>query len=116
MKSEKAINQQNNLKELIKLMQDNPTLRVVAMVNSDVVADDGYGWWIGNFGEVSLEEIYSTEYKIYIKSEDEEELLEEIVESYDTELDLSSDHIYKKAEEDLNKLNWEKVIVVNITL
>lgn len=108
--------QQNNLKELIKLMQENPTLRVIPKVDSDIVGDDGYSWWSGNFGRPDIEEIYAEDGRMYIKSDDEEELLEKITEGFNTELDLSDEHIYKKAEEELNKLPWEKVITVRITI
>ena len=36
--------QTDNLKELFRLIEKRPDLPIVAMVDSDVVADDGGGW------------------------------------------------------------------------
>ena len=105
--------QQNNLKELIKLMQENPTRRVIAEVDSDIVADD-YSWWTGNFGKAELEEIYAKNERIYIKSddEDEEDLLQMINDDNDTEIGWNEE----KAKKLFDNLGWEKVITVRITI
>ena len=38
--------QTDNLKELFKLIEKRPDLPIVAMVDSEIVADDG-GFWLG---------------------------------------------------------------------
>ena len=115
----KQIEQQNkNLAKLLRLMKENPTLRVVAMVDSDIVADDGYSWWSANFGTSMIDYVYETDERIYLKSDDEEELIE-----LETEfLQLEKGNrlmIYtheKQAEINVRALSWEKVITVKITI
>lgn len=46
--------------ELLKLVQENPTLPVVPLVDSEIVFDDGYCRWLGQFGDG-----YSGEYTAY---------------------------------------------------
>ena len=43
-------------KELIKLISENPDLPVIPIVNTDVVAED-WGWWLGEFVNVTLGEL-----------------------------------------------------------
>ena len=38
--------ERENREKLFRLMRENPELPVVAMVDSEVVADTGYGRWI----------------------------------------------------------------------
>lgn len=34
-------------KALLQIMSDNPNLEVLCKVDSDIVAEDGYAWWLG---------------------------------------------------------------------
>lgn len=38
------------LEEFIQLVKENPNLPVIPMVDSDVVADIDYSWWLADFG------------------------------------------------------------------
>lgn len=49
-------NEKENREKLFRLMRENPELPVVAMVDSEVVADTGYGRWTGVFGYVHIAE------------------------------------------------------------
>lgn len=116
MKKETEI-QQENVNVLIKLMKENPTLRVIPMVDSEVVGSDDYSFWTGVFGKAEIEEVWNTDERIYIKSADEEELIYDAIEdfSFNPKLDcLSDEELTKMAEEKVNNLEWEKVIAVNI--
>lgn len=44
---------ENNAKELIRLIQENPDLPIIPMVNEEVVADDSYTYWMGEWGRDS---------------------------------------------------------------
>lgn len=57
MTSEK---EKNNREELFKLMQENPDLPIVPMVDSYVVADDG-GYWLGSWGGSYVDEYFYSE-------------------------------------------------------
>ena len=45
-------------------MNENPNLEVVPMVDSEIVGD-GFGWWLGSFGKVEIDEIFSDNEKVY---------------------------------------------------
>lgn len=44
------VSEKENREKLFQLMQENPELPVVAMVDSEIVADDGYNRWLGAWG------------------------------------------------------------------
>lgn len=111
--------QRDNFKDLLELVIVNPELRIVPMVDSEIVADDGFMWWVGGWGSASIEEIWSDDERIYIRSDDEESLIEELSDnSFDDpeNVDLSDDEQYDKSKKIVDEYNWEKVIAVKIHL
>lgn len=54
---------QENIKDLIKLIQENPDLPVVSMVEQEAVSDE-YGYTVASFGRAYLEEyaLYNERY------------------------------------------------------
>ena len=61
------------IEKLVQLMKENPSLDVMCMVDSDIVADDGYAWWLGRIDkkiEPKIDE-YSTalDEKVIFKSD-----------------------------------------------
>ena len=110
--------QQENLNILLKLMKENPTLRVIPMVDLEVVCSDDYSKWLGRFGKAEIDYIWEDEERIYFKSTGDEDLLNdkiEILECDETLKDVPQDLIIKMAEKEIEGLEWEKVIAVNIT-
>lgn len=77
--------------ELRQLILDNPELPIVVLTESEVVADDGYGYWYGcnikfNITEIiEYEGLYDDYYRVY---EDRDELEEKIAN------DLADDERY----------------------
>ena len=105
--------------EIIKLIEENPDLPVVPMVDSEVVADDG-GCWLGKWGNCEVTEYYAGRERIHFKDDnDEEDVLNDMVGckySHDPQgrdiYDLTDDEwdaIYKS-------IPWTKCIVVYITV
>ncbi|MDU2491678.1 MAG: hypothetical protein E7D27_14010 [Clostridium celatum] len=116
MKKEIEI-QQENINTLIKLMKENPTLEVVPMVDTEVVASDDYSCWLGKFGRVEIDEIWSDDERIYFKSLDDEDLIDMTLEGMECDdkfNGLSNEELLKIAEKEVENLAWEKVIVVRI--
>lgn len=68
--------------EFLRLVAENPTLPVCAMVDSDVVCDDG-GWWMGQFGAARVGEI-----AVYdeLTFDDRESFKERYYDNHDDEL------------------------------
>jgi hypothetical protein len=76
------------IKQLIKLSEENPDLEIIAKVDSDCVVDDsaGYGWWGASIGESEIEDYWLS---------DEQYLFEEDI----------RDHLYIKHEIDKKNLS-----------
>lgn len=108
--------ERKNREELFKLMQENPELPVVAMVDSEIVQDDGYSRWMGAWGSSSIEEYFIGEERIHFREEDDfgevEETLTDGQVCYD-DFEAMSD---EEAVGAYNSLPWIKAIVVNIDL
>lgn len=110
--------QQENLNTLLNLMKENPTLRVIPMVDTDVVCDDCYSNWLGRFEKARIDHIWCDEERICFKSSDEEDLVNqriEVLECNESLKNVPSALLEKMAEKDIEELDWEKVIAVNIT-
>lgn len=109
----------NNIKQLLKLIEDNPNLQIVPMVDSEVVADDCYCYWKGTWGHASIEEIYIGKERVHIKSLDDEEDVLNDMDNCQYGYDYYGRDIYELSDEEWNNLYeslpWEKVIVVYIS-
>lgn len=108
--------------ELLRLVAENPSLPVVPMVYSEVVQDDGYAWWLGSFGEVSVDEYVifkSSKYddgKYYTKDDQDE--IEEIIAEWVSEENpqMSDEDIFAEAHRQAETLPWKKAILVYVNL
>lgn len=108
------------VEKLIKLMLENPDLPVMCKVDSDIIADDGYAWWLGAFNEKIAPEIdeYNTNHDsvlIFKSDEDYESWFEDFfdVDDYKDIPDDEWDEFVKKKVDDV--AGWEKAIFISIT-
>ena len=110
----------NNTKELLKLIQENPNLPIIPMVDSEVVCDDGHCWWQGAFKRCEVtewvcitmwgeERFFTRDDQDYI----EEYFADQLIEG-DDEFELPDDAIDKIAHDAAEALDWKKAIVVYI--
>lgn len=105
-----------NREKLLQLIRENPELPVVAMVDSEVVADTGYGCWTGAFGYVHIAEYVIGLTRIHFREEDDPSAVECAVRDV---LDYGSREDIKTEKQELEacrKLPWIKAIIVNIDL
>lgn len=102
--------------ELMKLVEENPTLKVIPIVDSDVVAGDDFQWWTGEFGNPSIDEIYIKDEETYLRSQSEEQLVEEIAATMEFTKDVHEKFAIKQAEKEVSGFPWEKVITIKITV
>ena len=105
-----------NREKLLQLIRENPELPVVAMVDSEVVADTGYGRWTGAFGYVYIAEYVIGLTRIHFREEDDLSAVEYAVRDV---LDYGSREDIKTEKQELEayrKLPWIKAIIVNIDL
>lgn len=111
---------QEYVKELLQVMNDNPTLEVLCKVDSDIVAEDGYAWWLGTLNtEIRIEiDEYSDCIGETIKfrsDEDYEEWMEDLYdidEFEDIPNDTWLEFCIKKVDE---VANWKRAIFVGVT-
>lgn len=96
--------QQDNIKQLLQLISENPELEIVPMVETECVGGDDYSCWSAEWGKAEIDEYYNSDERIYFKSTDYEELIDERT---DTESEEEAYFI-------VDNLEWVKAIVVHI--
>lgn len=108
------------VKKLIDLMQKNPDLPIMCKVDSEIVADDGYAWWLGQFDtryEPVIDE-YSTasDEKLFLKSEEDyTEWFEHFFDYEDFE-SVPDDEWDEFAKKKVDKVaGWKRAIFISIT-
>lgn len=104
--------------EIIKLIEENPDLPIVPMVDSEVVADD-CGYWLGKWGRCEVTEYYKGRERIHFRDDDEEDVLNDLV-GCKYGHDPHERDIYDLSDDEWDKLyksiKWTKCIVVYITV
>lgn len=115
MKTEIEI-QKENVKSLIDLVNENPELRILPMVDSEIVASDEFTSWAASFGNAEIDYIWHNGEKIHFKSSDEEELIEKEIEKLSYCGKRWERSVEEEAEMNIQNLPWEKVIAVWIGL
>ena len=101
-----------SLRELLALMEENPDLPVIPQVDTGVVFDDVYDWVLADWGRVWIDEYVSHDERVYLRSEDEEELIEDWM----YEIDPDGEETDEELEEIVRKrIKWKKAIFVKIT-
>lgn len=102
------MNKDKSTEKLFKLMQENPKLPVVPMVDSDVAA--GYAWNIGRLEEVEIDEYLIADGNVYTKSADDiQEVLEAAYGSLKAGImeDEEAERVYQQ-------LPWQRAILLYI--
>lgn len=106
--------QKERLEELFRLIKENPDLPILPMVDSEIVADDGYARWTASWGSAYVGEYIIGNERVYFKDEDEDEaetVLNDCIggEDFYAVPEAEVERIY-------NELPWIKAIIVNIDL
>ncbi|MDQ0414214.1 hypothetical protein [Mesobacillus stamsii] len=110
--------QQENVKNLLALLKENPDLEILPMIDYEVCAGDEYARCLGSWGKAKIDSFCVPEFdneRIYFKSNDEDRLAEKIYDRLETENPYSAPEVLSMMTEmALEEIKWEKVIVVNI--
>ena len=105
--------------EIVKLIEENPDLPIVPMVDEEVVADDSYSWWLGKWGRCEVTEYYLGREALHFKDDDEENILNDMV-GCKYGHDKDGRDIYELSDDEWKKLSdslpWIKCIAVYITV
>lgn len=98
--------------ELYKIVQENPNIPIIPLVNAEVVAEDYPTWWEGYWHEVSIEYFLDGTEVTWFKS---------IADEYDVVADICGEDVADNiTEEEMHDLfenqPWKKYIVVWISV
>lgn len=109
MKTEYEINHEN-AEKLSRLILENPTLRVVAWIDSEGITDE-YGRWAGNIECVEIQTIaYSESQDLYVSKDGDP--WEDCCDYYGLcAEDWDDETLERKAKE----IPWEDVIAINVS-
>lgn len=107
--------ERKNRGEPFRLIQENPDLPIVPMVDGEIVADD-CGYWLGSWGRADVDEYFISERaeRVFFKSDDD---VFDVLERH-----LPDEEFEKlpEAEEECrpfyDALPWTKAIIVYINL
>lgn len=108
--------ERKNHDDLFKLMQENPDLPVVPVVDADIVAGDDYGRWMGSWGSASVDEylIPPDDRPMIFKSDDDVfDTLEQCLPEAEFEALPENE---SECRPFYDALPWVKAIIVNINL
>jgi hypothetical protein len=108
--------QKEYVADLVKLIAENPDLDVVPMVDSDIVADDGYSWWMGSIGKSRIDEYYVDDERICL-SDEFDDLVDKFIEcNYEDEpfKNMTDEELEAVATVEVQKYNWTRAIMVRI--
>lgn len=104
--------------EIIRLIEENPDLPIVPMVDYDVVGDDTCTYWMGEWGHCEITEYYVGRERIHFKDDDEEDVLNDL-DGCKYSCDQQGRDIYDLSDDEWDALYksvpWTKGIVVYIT-
>lgn len=105
--------------ELLKLAEENPGLPIIAKVDSEVVAEDGYMWWFGEVTGACVEYVLTGEDHSWTLSEALIEncsfIEENAPEPLQQKLEKLSDADFdKEANKWIKSLPWKKCIIVYV--
>lgn len=103
----------DKVKKFIKLVQENPELEVISMVDTDVIGDENCSWWYGEIGNSQVRK-YIT-YQLYQDGEqivfyEDRDDIEEYIKDHDTDYIRTDEEIKKYVE----AMEWREVIFLDI--
>lgn len=106
------------IEQFLELVKAHPDLPIVPMVDSEVIDDDCYAWWMGQWGNSEVTGIFNGRTRIHFKDDDEEDVLADLP-GCQYYCDPNGKDITELSDEEWNALyasiSWTHAIVVYIT-
>ena len=112
--------QAENLKELFDLIKKRPDLQIVAMVDSEIVADDGCCYWMGSWGSCLIDKyIIHEDYGVIFYEEgkpDTVDIFEKYFDCVECGIDeeLPDEEALPLMRAKVDSLDWKEAIIVYI--
>ena len=120
-KKDYMIQQKENVQDLLGLIAKHPDLPIVAMVDSEIVAEDG-GYWLGSWGSCEVDKYIVHEYYGVIFYEKGQPDTVDIFEKYfdyaecGIDEELPDEVALPLMKEKVDSLPWKEAIIVYIRL
>ena len=114
--------QAENLKELFDLIKKRPDLPIVAMVDSEIVADDGCCYWMGSWGSCLIDKyIVHEDYGVIFYEEGKPDTVDIFEKYFDyaecgIDEELPDEKALPLMKEKIDTLDWTEAIIVYIDL
>lgn len=105
-----------NIKNLAKLIAENPNMPVIPMVEQEVVGSDEFKRWAAHIGTAEVKEFIlreNIEGTFFYYRKDQENLIDMIAENSEEE-DYSV--AQQEAREKVNAMQWNKAIFLNVDM
>lgn len=103
-------------KNLIEVLLKNPDLPMMADVDSEIVTEDGCGWWLGEVKDAYIKEVWVGKQMVYEK----EDALMDSVDFMEAEFpeklpDVAMVDDAEVLENFVKNLPWKKAIIVQVS-
>lgn len=114
--------QTENLIELFNLIRKRPDLPIVAMVDSDIVADDGYCFWMGEWGRCEIDKYIAHEsYGVIFYEQGRPDIVDIFEKFFDygkcgIDEESPDEQALPLMKEKIDTLDWTEAIIVHIDL
>lgn len=115
-------NQTENLKELFDLIRKNPDLPIVAVVDSEVVAEEGYAYWLGSWGSCIVDKyIIHEDYGVIFYDQGKPDTVDIFEKYFDyaecgIDEEMPDEEALPLMKEKIDTLDWVEAIIVYIQL
>lgn len=112
--------QAENLKELFELIKKRPDLPIVAMVDSEIVADDGCCYWMGSWGSCLIDKyIVHEDYGVIFYEEGKPDTVDIFEKYFDyaecgIDEELPDEEALPLMRAKVDSLDWQEAIIVYI--
>lgn len=100
--------------ELLRLIEENPDLPILPMVDGEICAGDDYGYWCGNWGNAKVDEFLIAKHDDCIRFKSDDDVFDVL------ECCLTDEEFEKLPETEaecrpyFDALPWKKAIIVYI--
>ena len=106
-----------NMSDLAILHIQHPRLKIIPLVDEEIVLHGDFNRWMGSIGKSYIDEYYKDDECIFFKSKDIDSLEEYYSENiWIDDKDISDEKLEKETEIRIKDIPWEKAIFVNIDL
>lgn len=110
---ERRATMNKKIKQLVNLMEENPNIPVIPMIDSEVVRSDDFAYWQGSFGDSAVKEFTFFEmygdYPEMVYKDDTDGIKEYLLENDCCSTDAEAEKI-------IEELEWKRAIIVDIVL